>query len=280
MAKHCFNILTFEHPQEELTLYFTNEEDENLTRIFHKLVPDEVIEAFGEQEHYYTSFTKEVDGFYPVTKAVNPSYETKEDENGIERSYKVHNSAYDIPILKRYYNYLIHQYFKAQGFLVKPNFISDTEVWLPSKKSDRTGQFNLYDRYSLKVQFKTVTKQLELLVTFEGISKVYKQSVEVLQESVSPTAFNWVLFDNGLYRFDELPNAGKRAYHQVFPVWNFNTRDALGEATEAPDKSNKYKKFKDAIDFLYREVLKIKTVILPRKGFFNAVMYLICTPKT
>lgn len=99
MQNHCFNILTFEHPQEELTLYFTNEEDENLTRIFHKLVPDEVIEAFGEQEHYYTSFTKEVDGFYPVTKAVNPSYETKEDENGIERSYKVHNSAYDIPIL-------------------------------------------------------------------------------------------------------------------------------------------------------------------------------------
>jgi hypothetical protein len=61
---------------------------------------------------------------------------------------------------------------------------------------------------------------------------------------------------------------------------NFKTRDALGEATEAPDKSNKYKKFKDAIDFLYREVFKIKTVILPRKGLFNVVMYLICTSKT
>lgn len=144
----------------------------------------------------------------------------------------------------------------------------------------KTGQFNLFDRYSLKVQFKTVTKQLELLVTFEGISKVYKQSVEVLQESVSPKAFNWVIFDNGLYKFDELPNAGKRAYHQVFPVWNFKTLDALGEATEAPDKSNKYKKFKDAIDFLYREVLKMKTVILPRKGLFSIAMYLICTLKT
>ena len=63
MQNHCFNILTFEHPQEELTLYFTNEEDENLTRIFHKLVPDEVIEKFGEQEHYYTSFTQEIEGF-------------------------------------------------------------------------------------------------------------------------------------------------------------------------------------------------------------------------
>src|SRR5690625_872964 len=86
MANLSFNILTFEHPQEELTLYFTNEEDENLTRIFHKLVLDEVIEAFGEQEHYYTSFTKEVDGFYPVTKAVEPNYEKKVDKHGEEYS--------------------------------------------------------------------------------------------------------------------------------------------------------------------------------------------------
>ncbi|WP_271424771.1 Piwi domain-containing protein [Aequorivita sinensis] len=255
MANLCFNILTFDHPKEELRLYFAVKEDSNLTRMYHTLVPDEVIQEFGQQEHYYTSFEEEKEGFFPVTKSVNPTYEKKLDKYGEEYSSKVHNTAFSISILKRYYNAKIHKYFTDKGLMVKPNFIHDTEVWLPSKKSDRTGQFNLFDRYSLKVQFKTVTKQLELLVTFEGISKVYKQSVEILQESVSPTAFNWVIFDNGLYRFDELPNAGKRAYDQVFPVWNFNTRDALGETTEAPDKSNKYKKFKDAIDFFYREYL-------------------------
>ena len=264
MQNHCFNILTFNHPQKELTFYFTNVENETLTRVYHSLVPDEVIEEFGEQEHYYISFTEEEEGFYPVTKTIEPSYELKVDENGEERSYKVRNSAYSISILKRYYNSQIHAYFKNKGFLVKPNFISDTEIWLPSKKYDRTGQFTLYDRYALKVQFKTVTKQMELLITFEGISKVYKQSVEELQESVSPIAFNWVVFDNSLYKFNELPSEGKRAYNQVFPVWNFNTRDALGEATEAPDKSNKYKKFKDAIDFFYNEYLntgEFKTLI-------------------
>ncbi|HLW07384.1 MAG TPA: hypothetical protein VKY45_07455, partial [Marinilabiliaceae bacterium] len=255
MANLCFNILTFDHPKEELRLYFTNKEDSNLTRMYHTLVPDEVIEKFGQQEHYYTSFEEEKEGFFPVTKSVNPTYEKKLDKYGEEYSSKVHNTAFSISILKRYYNAKIHKYFTDKGLMVKPNFIHDTEIWLPSKKYDKTGQFNLFDRYSLKVQFKTVTKQLELLVTFEGISKVYKQSVEVLQESVSPKAFNWVIFDNGLYKFDELPNAGKRAYHQVFPVWNFKTRDALGETTEAPDKSNKYKKFKDAIDFFYREYL-------------------------
>jgi len=271
MQNHCFNILTFNHPQEELTLYFTNLENDAITRVYHSLVPDEVIEKLGKQEHYYTSFAKQVEGSYPVTKPVNPTYEVKEDENGEERSYRVHNSAFIVHLLKRYYNAQIHEYFKAKGFLVKPNFISDTEIWLPSKRYDSTGQFNLFDRYALKVQFKTVTKELELLVTFEGISKVYKQPVEALQELVSPAAFNWVIFDNSLYKFDDLPNAGKRAYDQVFPVWNFKTRDALGEETEAPDKSNKYKKFKEAIDFFYREYLntdEFKSLIpLNSKGF-------------
>lgn len=266
-----FNILTFIHPKEKLTFYFTNLENENLIRVFHKLVPDEVVQEFGEQEHYYTSFTKEIEGFYPVTKPVNLSYELKKNEFGEERSYSIDNSAFSVSILKRYYNSIIHEYFTAKGILVKPNFISDTEIWLPSKRSDKTGQFNLFDRYSLKVQFKTVTKQLELLVTFEGVSKVYKESVEVLQESVSPTAFNWVIFDNGLYKFDEMPNAGKRAYDQVFLVWNFNTRDALGETTEAPDKSNKYKKFKDAIDFFYNTYLNTegfkKLIPISSNGF-------------
>ncbi|GGW61388.1 argonaute-like protein [Winogradskyella epiphytica] len=255
MQNHCFNILAFAHPQNELTCYFTNVEDEKLTRVYHSIVPDEVMQEFGEQEHYYTSFTKAVEGLYPVTKAVSPSYEIKEDENGEQRSYRIHNSSVSISLLKRYYNARIHEYFQVKGFLVKPNFISDTEIWLPSKKYDKTGQFNLFDRYSLKVQYKTVTKQMELLVTSGGTSKVYKQSVEELQESVSPKAFNWVIFENALYKFDELPSAGKRAYHKVFPVWNFDIRDALGETTEAPDKSNKYIKFKAAIDFFYKTYL-------------------------
>lgn len=271
MQNHCFNILTFNHPQEELTLYFTNEEDENLTRIFHKLVPDEVIEAFGEQEHYYTSFTKEVDGFYPVTKAVEPIYEKKVDKHGEEYSSKVRNSAFSISILKRYYNNLIHNYFKTKGFLVKPNFISDTEVWLPSKKYDKTGKFKEYDRYCLRVQFQTVTKHFELLLTFQGTSKVYKQSVEEMQEEVSPASFNWVIFNNALYKFEELSDEGRRAYDQVFPVWNLSIRNDKNESIEVPEKANKYIKFKNAIDDFYKEYLnneEFKSIIpITSKGF-------------
>lgn len=48
-----FNLLTFKHPVESITLWFTDQEQDGLCRIFNTQVPYEVIEKFGEQEHYY-----------------------------------------------------------------------------------------------------------------------------------------------------------------------------------------------------------------------------------
>ena len=168
MAKHCFNILTFNHPSDSLTFYFSDKEEEGTTRIFHELVPDEVIDKYGEQEHYYTSFCQEKEEFIPVTKPTTPTYEKITTEEGIEKSVPVSNSALSSSILKRYYNSLIHNHFKSKSCLVKPNFVSDTEVWLPSDTQDKEGIYKTFDRFSLKVQFRTVSNSLELLVTFEG----------------------------------------------------------------------------------------------------------------
>ncbi|WP_339606792.1 Piwi domain-containing protein [uncultured Roseivirga sp.] len=271
MPKHCFNILTFNHPSDSLTFYFSDKEEEGTTRIYHSLVPDEVIDKYAEQEHYYTSFCQELEGFISITKPTTPTYEKITTEEGIEKSVQVSNSALSSSILKRYYNSLIHNHFKSKGCLVKPNFVSDTEVWLPSDTQDKEGIYKTFDRFSLKVQFRTVSNSLELLVTFEGKSKIFKTPVSELFEEVPVRAFNWVVYEKGLHRFDELPDDGKRNYDKVYPVWNFDIRDALHQETEAPDKTNKYKKFKTAIDKFYREQLntaEFKAIIpLSSKGF-------------
>ncbi|RZS97530.1 Piwi domain-containing protein [Cecembia calidifontis] len=251
MPKHCFNILTFNHPQDELTFYFTDKEQDGLTRVYHTLVPTEVIEKYGEQEHYYTSFEQEIPDFLPVSKPTSLTFQTIINDEGEEKSVPVANSAFSSSILKRYYNSLIHNNFKGKGCLVKPNFVSDTEVWLQSNAQDAEGIYKTFDRFSLKVQFKTVSSSLELLVTFEGKSKIFRIPVSELFEEVPVKAFNWVVYEKGLFRFDELPDAGKREYEKVYPVWNFEIRDALHQETGAPDKSNKYKKFKAAIDKFY-----------------------------
>ena len=100
-----------------------------------------------------------------------------------------------------------------------------------------------------------MSDSLELLVTFEGKSKIFKVPVSTLLEDVSPTDINWVVYEKGLYRFDELPDSSKREYDKVYPVWNFEIRDALMQGTEAPDKTNKYKKFREGIDKFYNQYL-------------------------
>ncbi|MCA6411230.1 MAG: hypothetical protein IM613_17825 [Cytophagales bacterium] len=273
MPKHSFNILTFNHPKSNQTFYFTNSEQPNLTRIYKTLVPDEVIEKYGEQEHYYTSFAQNLNGYLSVTKPTTPTFEKKKNKAGENKLASVHNSAFSSSVLKRYYNSLIHNHFKGKGYLVKPNFINDTEVWLPSESQDKTGQYKIFDRYSLKVQFRTVTENLELLVTFEGRSKIFKIPVSSMLEDVSPDDFNWVVFEKSLYHFDELPDAGKRKYDAVYPVWNFDIRDALQQETEAPDKSNKYRKFKTAINNFYNTHLNTKEfkdiIPLSSEGFIS-----------
>lgn len=157
--------------------------------------------------------------------------------------------------------------------MVKPNFVSDTEIWLPSDTQDKEGIYKTFDRFSLKVQFRTVSNSLELLVTFEGKSKIFKTPVSELFEEVPQKAFNWVVFDRCLYHYDELPEEARRQYDHVYPVWNFEIRDALHQSTEAPDKTNKYKKFKTAIDKFYLQYLntsEFKEIIpLSSNGFIE-----------
>src|SRR5512147_1103002 len=94
-----FNILTFKHPEDEYTFHFSNEEVENSYRVFHTLVPYEVKEHFGEQEHYYTQYTSNHNNLFAVTKNSVPTYITSEEDE--EKTVRVKNSAYTASLLKR-----------------------------------------------------------------------------------------------------------------------------------------------------------------------------------
>lgn len=260
--KLTFNVLTFEHPKEEYTFWFTNQEIEELCRVHYTLVPDEVIAEFGEQEHYYTSFNTGHEGFLAITKKSKPQYKVEMKEGGEEKSVKVRNSAFATSMLKRYYNQQIHRYFKNKNQLVKPNFIDDTEIWLKARGKDNTYWY--FVKITLKVQFGRITRHPELLVSFAGISQIFKQSVAVLLKEVPPVCFNWVAFNRNLYKYDDLPEEAKQNLTRVYPVWNFDIRDALKQETEAPDKTNKYQKFKTNIEKFFKchlNTAEFKTII-------------------
>lgn len=177
-----FNMLTFNHPSEEYTFYFYKDERENLKRVHKTLVPEEVIEEFGEQDHYYTSFVEEQEGALSVSKLSKPDYYQSINENSEEVWVKKINFAFSKSLLKRYYNGLIHNYFQSSGCLVKPNFVNDVEVWV--KEKCQNDDYTLFMRFTVKVQIARITNQPELLISFEGRSKLFKKSVEALMNQI------------------------------------------------------------------------------------------------
>ena len=253
MTNLTFNILTFKHPVEKYTFHFSDTEKEELFRVHKSLVPDEVVANFGEQDHYYTRFDDPLENSFEITKDSSPSYEVISNGEGEEIRKRNHNTCFSSSILKRFYNYQIQQYFISKGLLVKPNFIDDIEIWVPQEEADNT--YHYYEKFTLKVQFATVTKELELLITYAGKSKAFDSSIADLSSQVSPTCFNWVIYNNGLFRHDELSDEARRNLSKVFPVWNFELRDALQQETKAPLKHNRYKTFKGNIEEFIAEYL-------------------------
>lgn len=233
-----FNILTFDHPSEAYTFNFYKEERENLQRVFKALVPDEVKEEFGEQDHYFTSFEDELEGSLRVTKQSKPVYRQSPGLHGEETWIKEENSEFSKSLLKRYYNKLIYNYFLSLGCLVKPNFVNDVEVWV--KQKTQSDEYYQFMRFTVKVQIARITKQPELLISYEGKSKIFKNSIESLMEQVAPEHFNWVVFDNQLFRYEDLLEEGRRNLQTVFPVWNFDIRNDLHQPTAAPERGNRY----------------------------------------
>src|SRR5690606_23663154 len=174
---------------------------------------------------YYTSVTEEQDGFLPVTKKTVPDRTVELTKDGTEIFRNVHNSAFTLSLITKYCNSLIAAYFREKGALVMPNFIKATEVWLPADNLDSTGKYSLYRKFSLKVQKTSVSSELQLLIKWEGISKVFKKSVAEMQEDIPNGAYNWVIAGNELSRFKNLPVQVRRDLHAVYPVWNFAIRD-------------------------------------------------------
>jgi hypothetical protein len=238
--KLFFNILTFEFPSEKQTFYFSKEDTGKSQKLHKSIFPREIDTLFpgvsnNGTDFIYTTFTGENEGFQPL-----------------EIDFTTENED----LIKRFYDRQINYYFrKLKEQIVKVSFIKDNQIWIYSRKFS-TPQFDAYMKFSIKVQFKTVSKYPELLVSYDGVSKVFKKSVAELIELVSPANFNWVLCGKNLRKWDwleedeEVPD-----YTQYFPVLNKGLERALNIPAEAPPRDNRYIKYHKYIDGFYTKFL-------------------------
>lgn len=266
-----FNLLNFIHPSERLTFRFTADAIEGLHRLHRSIVPQEVVVHLGERCHYYTSFDGALEGGLEIDKATAPGYVRMADDPGERHRQKAMDGYWGSGLLKRYYNFVIHRWFTGHGYMVKPNFIDDTEIWVASERQMHDRHYRYFDKFTLKVQLARVTSMPELLLSYEGCSKVFRCGLDDLQQRVAPEYINWVVYRDRLWRLGQLPDEGRRAYREVFPVWNFGIRSALGQPAEAPERGNRYLKYRERINWFYARHLMdngFREVIpLDGKGF-------------
>ena len=218
------NALTFAWPEKKIAFYFTDYDIENSRKL------------------HFTQYPNDIDTLFPgistdSSRSLYTTYDFRTDEGKILNiDFRNENQN----LLKRFYNNRILYYFrKHSNQLVMTDFVRDNQVWLPLHSNN---QWDVYEKYTLKVQFCQLSHYPELLVSYDGESKVMKTSVAALIEEVNPILVNRIYYNNRLYYYDHLVENGFDHFDEARPVLNKGIAKALGYPDPLPPKENTYTK--------------------------------------
>lgn len=197
------NTLPFHFPKEPVTFYFSMEESAEfrLTKLNHALFPSNIRDIFPDianGDTLYTSFDRELEEMTPL--AIN---------------FLLPENYF---LVKRFYNRQLRHYLNTRNLFVEPNRITkDNQIWLinNSPYEKRRSDCDLYDRFTLKVDYDHFNKRPQLVLSFDRPSLVYRTSVaDILSQNnedpfapsdqPSPTAniINRVLYQEKRIRED------------------------------------------------------------------------------
>jgi len=243
------NLLNFTHNQQKLCCYLVSQKINRAVKLTEEDTSFfiQYLSLPQQTETLYTTFDEKSEGGIAVT--LN-TYKSSDNDN---------EPCWSNSFLKQYYTHFILQYFRSLKLPVKLNFVGDIEVWVPDKSPYI--QCDGFRVFQLRVQLEGVTEKPGLIVSSGGVTSVYKEPVTSrLLKELSHDDFNWVLFENRLYRYTEMSDNARRNLDQVFPCVNKKLQKALGIPQPAPDKSNKYIRY-------WNEISVFKDRFLLTTGF-------------
>lgn len=214
------NILNFSHPVQTVECSFQLEKAEGFYPVKVSSLPKNIEDLFSKEElenveYAYTNFKAEDNISVPV----------KVDLEESKRFSKL------------YYTNILYNYFINIADAIKTNFISDISLWfLDAKKINK--DFDTYTVYTIKVQIARATKLPELVISYDGKSRVCKQSRE--QIHCDEEIFSSFLYNKRIYYKDNLPEDAGYHLDKQFPKINFFLSKFLVLQTTPDKPSNKY----------------------------------------
>lgn len=169
-----------------------------------------------------------------------------------------------------YYRHLIFNHFRnGVAHIMHRNFIKEIEVWFLNDEL-RTGKYNEYNQYTIKIQHNKVTNGPELVLSYDGHTKVYKQNVKQMV-GFATEKFNWMNCNGVLHKWKNLPDEHKLNLDKVFPVLSNKLKPELGIRFDSPDLTNRYPKYYKALTDFYSKYLDTdlfrKVLPLAKAGF-------------
>jgi hypothetical protein len=245
------NILTFTHPTPNVECSFQLEKADGFYPVKVNCLPVNITEIFSKEqlenvEYAYTNFTANENISKPISVELAKSQRFS----------------------KNYYTWRLYNYFINIADAIKTNFVNDISLWFMEHTKAHT-EYSTYQVYSLKVQIAKATKEPELVVSYDGTSRVSKKSVEEL--TCDNGLFSSFLYEKRIYHKDDLPTEAGYHLEKQFPKINFHLSKALGLQTKPSKPDNKYKDYYNIIIAFYKKYLgsqDFKEIIVPNpKGF-------------
>lgn len=247
--RYSENILPFIHPVEEKVFFFTPSHILGSFKFNISKLPPEAKNLFTKQTNndpfLYTNF--------------------RGHETG-KKGVKIKLSEY-LPFARIYYKWAIHKYLRKLADYSRTRFLDDNEYWFLHETKEK---YISYKKFTIRVQFDEKTSQPELLISFNGIARVWKQSLQQLtSHSIDTHKYGNIVFRKKIYLYDKRPDHLAYHFDNVYPVLNPELVNALNFPHEAPDKSDfKYTKYYNSIQDMFNTYLNTDEfrAIIPHSG--------------
>lgn len=189
-------------------------------------------------------------------------------ENAIIISVNLNDCKY---FAQHYYRHLIRTHFKGVADIMRKNFTNEIEVWFHNTKASST-KFKVYNQFTLKVQHNRVTEGPELVVSFDGTTKVLNKSIAEIH-NFKTELYNWINCNGELNRWKYLTDEQKLNHEKNYPVVSNTLKPHFDIAFDVPDFKNRYPKYFTLLNDFYNNYLNTDafTAILPLSadGFFK-----------
>lgn len=227
----------------------------------------------------FAFYTEKQEGFYPIHKDdLNGLIEDIIDENELHYGKWLYTdfaapkeNAIIISInlnkckyfAQHYFRYLIRTYFKDIANIIRKNFTNEIEVWFLNPKAGNA-KFKVYNQFTLKVQHSRVTDDFELVVSFDGTTKVLNKSISEIQ-NFKTELYNWINCNGELTRWKYLTDEQKLNHENNYPIISNTLKPHFDIAFDIPDFKNRYPKYFNLLNDFFNKYLNTEVfkAILP-----------------